>query len=72
MSKILETLECSQNKSRNKTNISKEFVVCKRSKKLLEIVGAHTIKNAKVFKIHLGKSKGKCEPFNPIKTSLTA
>lgn len=40
------------------------FVVCKRSKKLLEIMAGHTIKNGKVFKY--------CEIFNPIKASLTA
>ena len=42
----------------------------KRNKNLQEIIGGHTIKNGKVFKIHSEHRKGKCEPSNTSKPPL--
>ena len=43
----------------------------KETKTLQEIIGSHTIKNGKVFKTHLEKTKGKCESCNTNKPSLS-
>ena len=46
------------------------FVVYKGNKNLQEIIGSHTIKNGKVFKVHSKSREGKCEPCNTSKPSL--
>ena len=40
------------------------FVTYKRNKNLQEIIGGHTIKNGKVFKVHSKSTEGKCEPYH--------
>ena len=47
------------------------FVAFKRNKNLQEITGGHTIKNGKVFKAHSKNRKGKSEPSNTSKPSLS-
>ena len=46
------------------------FVAYKRNKSFQEIIGGHTIKNGKVFKVHSKNRKGKSEPCNTSKPSL--
>ena len=47
------------------------FVAFKRKKNLQEIIAGHTIKNGKVFKAHSKNRKGKSEPCNKSKPSLS-
>ena len=46
------------------------FVAYERKKNLQEIIGGHTIKNGKVFKVHSKSREGKCEPCNTSKPWL--
>ena len=65
-------MECSLSKSRITTNISEQFTCeIQEKEKLPRNFGGHWIKNGKEFKTHLKTRKGKGEPCNTNKASLS-